>query len=446
MGTAIIGSGISGLAAASKLHEEGHRVTVYEAKDNIGGHVQTVWLPLNEEDARKNNKLLPIEIGVFMFDPHYIHPTIGVMATKLGMKYREIPITFSFYNQKNNLSWNTQSHFNGFTKKIAILLHALKQNLFKHGICQNVSFLMELHRFIEDLPKVCEDKLYRNMSLQDFIIHEKYSENFLENWMLPQMMCWWGVTREYAMLVNIQVIVQSMYYVSIAPQYIFEGGWDHLIEKMSAPFREHILTGRRVNNVIRENGIIKIETLNGTEVYDNVVFAVPPSVTSQILQNKSREEDRILNSFQTITTKVYLHTDTDWLPADQEYSTVNLIQDQRGSFCTLYYGALQKQKPNILVTWGDQLQEIPDPNKTLATTELLRTIPTVEYAKACYNIQSIQGNGGVWHCGAHVDALDPENQKIIPSLWFENSFKSGLSVAEKIKSGKTWKTKSTISS
>ena len=48
MRIAIIGSGISGLTAAYRLHE-GHDVTVFEANDYVGGHTNTIDVQLDGE-------------------------------------------------------------------------------------------------------------------------------------------------------------------------------------------------------------------------------------------------------------------------------------------------------------------------------------------------------------------------------------------------------------
>jgi predicted NAD/FAD-binding protein len=49
MRIAIIGSGISGLVAAYKLHQK-HEVTVFEANDYIGGHTNTVEVDVDGQN------------------------------------------------------------------------------------------------------------------------------------------------------------------------------------------------------------------------------------------------------------------------------------------------------------------------------------------------------------------------------------------------------------
>ena len=60
---------------------------------------------------------------------------------------------------------------------------------------------------------------------------------------------------------------------------------------------------------------------------------------------------------------------------------------------------------------------------------MLRALPTNSYAESCRTIQSIQGEGNVWYCGAHVHAL---GEGAIPSLWHENAFRSGINAAQAI--------------
>lgn len=429
---AIVGSGIGGLSAAASLFANGHNVTIYEANDYIGGHAKTVRVPLEDNASHNESDHFPVELGVFMFDPKYIHPMMGAKIKELGIKIKEIPITFTFQNQKHNLSWSTKSQFSGLPRNLSILFKTVRKSLLGGKLTQNVSFLLELRRFFSAMPQICSQEEYRHMSLKDYVAKHQCSESFLDNWLLPQIMCWWGVTHEHAMSINIRVVVQSMYLVSIAPQYMFEGGWSQFVEKLSAPFRNRIRTDCPVSKVTRKDNSVEVKAQGRAEIYDHLIFATPPSVVGSLLHHPSAQEDAILKSYQTITTTVYLHRDIRWLPRNEESALINLIQDQRGDFCTINFGEFDMRKPKILITWGDNLKEIPDRNKTITIAKWLRTLPTVKYTDACYAINAIQGNQGVWYCGAHVDALDPEMHQIAPSLWHENSFRSGLEVANKI--------------
>lgn len=412
---AIIGAGISGITAAAELHSLAHDVTLFEANDSIGGHVKTEHAPF------------PVELGVFMHDPIYIHPQMGEKIRELGLKTQEIPLTFAFENQKNQLEWTTQSRFSGALRDYSIVLSAIGTNLLNGSARRHARFLMEVKHFLTQMSIICNDEQWRGKSVQEFIDQESFSEDFLENWLLPQLMCWWGATREHALKCSIQVIMESMYLVSIAPQYIFEGGWDEFTNGIAAPILDRIRTGARVKSVTRMKNRINVEVNGEIESFDQVVFATPPNIICEILQNISSEEKQIHQRFETITTTVYLHQDSRWLPRHRKEDVVNLVQDERGSFCTLNFGTLLPENPLLLVTWGDELKATPE--KVITEADWLRTLPTVDYTQACHDIDTIQGKSGTWYCGAHVHAL---NEDQIPSLWHENAYRSGIRIAEKM--------------
>ena len=219
-----------------------------------------------------------------------------------------------------------------------------------------------------------------------------------------------------------------MYKVSHHYQYFFVKGWQHFIETVAQPFRRHILTECHVDKVVREGNRVKVFSKGQHAIFDQAVIAAPPNVALKILSEPTRQEKSILSSFETCTTEVFLHTDPSWVPQPHKKAVANFLKDKKGEYCTFWSGALHPDKPDVYVTWGEKLLETPQANKTILSEKWLRTLPTVEYAKACRSIHDIQGNGGVWHCGAHVHALDGQ----VPSLWHENAFLSGKHVAEKL--------------
>lgn len=438
MNIAIIGGGIAGLSAASDLHTKGHRVTVYEKNSEIGGHVSTVAVPIE-----KGQNLL-VELGVVMHDPEYIHPTLNQYVKKFDLTISEFPLSFSFENQHNQLFWTTQSRFQGFLRELSILTNVAAKSIANGKIFQNLSFLWELRRFLEMMPAIRSEKSYQHMSLAEFIKQENFSQSLLNNWFKPQCLCWWGVTDEFFMNTSIQVITESFYLVSKRPQYHFKKGWTHFLKKFAEPYKERIRTRSPVKSISRNGGLVTVHSLENHETYDAVVIATPPNTASALLTGKTEEEQKILNAFTTLTTTVYLHRDPLWMPKKEEWATVNLVQDEKGHYITYWCGALHEQKPHIFLTWGDRLDQTPAKSSLIATKEWLRTLPTVEYTYACHGIEKIQGKGSVWYAGAHIDALDPKQEGIVPSLWHENALKSGLRAAENIQTRKTqWEALST---
>lgn len=428
MKTAIIGSGVAGLMAASELFSKGHEVTVFEAKDHIGGHVRTIPFPVKDENTQEEY-LFPVELGVFMHDPKYIHPVMNRIAEEWGIKIKEFPLTFTCQNAENEVSWSTASRYSGILRDIAILLKAAKNgSKVGHGF-RDCKLLFELTRFLEKLPEVSKNKRYREMSLEEFLAEEKHSDLLRDDWILPQIMCWWGSTRERVLASSIQVLADSINKVSIAPQYIFEDGWDLFIERMAQDFRQHIRTGCPVTRVSRSDTGLEIVYKGKAEVFDAVVMAVPPNVALMLLDKPSPEEEKVLSTFETTTTKVYMHTDTDWMPKNEQWSVINLIGDERGYFCTFWAGGVDERKPEIFLTWGDSLKSKPDESQTLLTVDWLRTLPTVGYSRACREILALQGENKTWYCGAHVHALDGDGADTPPSLWHDNALRSGQNAA-----------------
>ena len=82
---AVIGTGISGLAAAYLLSKR-HRVTVFEKNDYIGGHAHTVVV------SRPDGEY-PVDTGFIVYN-HETYPHFCRLMDTLGVE--GIPTTMSF--------------------------------------------------------------------------------------------------------------------------------------------------------------------------------------------------------------------------------------------------------------------------------------------------------------------------------------------------------------
>ena len=82
---AVIGTGIAGMAA-SWLLDRKHHVTVYEANDRIGGHSNTVDVPVGEGTV-------PVDTGFIVFNTRN-YPNLTALFAHLGVATKNTEMSF----------------------------------------------------------------------------------------------------------------------------------------------------------------------------------------------------------------------------------------------------------------------------------------------------------------------------------------------------------------
>ncbi len=86
MSIAVIGSGISGMAAAWLLSQR-HRVTVYEKDDRMGGHTNTVMV---QDDAKQ----VPVDTGFIVYNERN-YPNLVALFDHLRVKTEPADMSFA---------------------------------------------------------------------------------------------------------------------------------------------------------------------------------------------------------------------------------------------------------------------------------------------------------------------------------------------------------------
>ncbi len=86
MKIAIVGTGVSGLVAAHRLHRE-HEIVVYEAAARLGGHSNTVEV---EDEAGP----LAIDTGFIVFNDRN-YPNFEALLAELGVASQPSHMSFS---------------------------------------------------------------------------------------------------------------------------------------------------------------------------------------------------------------------------------------------------------------------------------------------------------------------------------------------------------------
>ena len=98
MRIAIIGTGISGLTAAHRLHPR-HDLTVYEADHRVGGHANTV--PIHLDDGHWN-----VDTGFIVYN-HRNYPTFTRLLSELRVPTQPSDMSLAIVDERHGLEWGT---------------------------------------------------------------------------------------------------------------------------------------------------------------------------------------------------------------------------------------------------------------------------------------------------------------------------------------------------
>src|SRR5919108_3904710 len=112
MRIAIIGSGISGMVAAERLHPE-HDITVFEAANHIGGHTNT-------RDVEWQGRHYAIDTGFIVFND-WTYPRFIALLQRLGVGYQDSNMSFSLRDERSGLEYNGTNLNSMFAQRLNAL-------------------------------------------------------------------------------------------------------------------------------------------------------------------------------------------------------------------------------------------------------------------------------------------------------------------------------------
>ena len=132
---AVVGSGISGLAAAWLLSRR-YRVTLYEAAPQLGGHAHTVEVTLE-------GRRFPVDTGFLVFNRR-TYPNLTALFDTLGVEVTASEMSFAVSLAEPELEWAGSS---------LATLFAQKRNLARP---QFWSMLQDILRFNRETSRLAQ--------------------------------------------------------------------------------------------------------------------------------------------------------------------------------------------------------------------------------------------------------------------------------------------------
>ena len=445
---AIIGSGIAGLTCAhylAKLHE----VTVFEASDYIGGHVNTIDVTLQYGKKAKETKVesSAIDTGFIVFNER-TYPNFFRLLHDLQVPFQATDMSFSVKNTARNFEYN------GHTLNTLL---SQRKNVLKPKFWAFMTDILQFNKHIRQLRQDYETartqgkdiRGFTEQTLGSYLTSKRYGALFTDNYLLPMVSAIWSTSLEKVQDTPLVFFAQffdnhGLLDVVNRPQWFtIKGGSKQYVNKLVTRFvktggtvrvNSPVQSVTRHDNKVTLNVIDKDANNNVQQLtFDDVIFACHADTVLTLLKDASPDETEILGQFQFTNNTAVLHTDTEVLPKKSlAWASWNYLIDDRDNaqdktgeqhasakpVLTYHMNILQRlsKQHNYLVTLNKDI----DPAQVVKSIDYSHPVFDNEMIAAQAQWSRISGSGLHTHfCGAY---------------WFngfhEDGVRSGLRVCQ----------------
>ncbi len=389
MRIAVIGSGISGLAAAWLLSPQ-HEVTLFEANEYLGGHTHTHLLDV--EGAR-----LAVDSGFIVYNEQH-YPLLTRLFAQLGVQSRPTTMSFSVRNAATGLEYGATN---------LDTLFCQRRNLVSPRFW---GMLRDLLRFYREAPGLL-NSAGPGPTLGEYLAAQGYGVAFRDEHLVPMAAALWSAPAARILEFPAQYLVRFMANHQMlqlrgrAPWRVVCGGSATYVGAMRARWRVQERLNCPVHAVRRDPAGVQLVSLAGTERFDQVVFACHGDECLRILADASEPERQVLGAMAYQDNDVVLHTDAALLPANRKaWAAWNaFIPAPSAESCTVSYcmNLLQgfKTREPLIVTLNRTAAI--DPARVLRRMQYRHPVYTRHSVAAQARRAEIQGVRATWFAGAY---------------------------------------------
>ncbi|MEL6363122.1 MAG: FAD-dependent oxidoreductase [Pseudomonadota bacterium] len=407
---AVVGSGVAGLSAAWLLSRH-HQVTVFEKDARLGGHANTVDVPVDGPD-----RTVPVDAGFIVFNkPNY--PNLTALFEHLDVALEDTCMSFaaSMYDGKIEYAGRTLSSV--FANRASLVSPS------------HWAMLRDITRFHKAARAALNGEISDSVSLGDFVRQEGYSQSFCDNFLEPMASAIWSTPsmrildfpagaffRFFDNHGLLQVLNMPMWNT-------VTGGSREYVKRLAEPLLDRARAGTGIATVRRVEAGVEVVTQTGeAAIFDEVVLATHADQALSLLADPTLQEQSVLGAFSYQPNEAYVHFDADQMPKRRRaWSSWNYLGGDGEPAVTYWMNQLQNLtcKEDVFVTLNP-VREIPAA-KTVARFSYTHPVFDIAAGKAQRELWSLQGVGGVWYCGAHFG-----------QGFHEDGIQAGLAVAEAI--------------
>ena len=416
MKVAVVGSGISGLAAAHGLH--GHAsVTLFEASDYFGGHTHSVDISLPTPAGPVTHG---VDTGFLVFNER-TYPQLIRLLSDLGVETAKSDMSFSVQVADaiggRKLEWSGSSLNTVF---------AQRRNLLSRPF---LGMLRDLGRFNAVTTQIAQSGTEADLQqpLGRFLQEQRFGAAFCNWYFLPMMGCIWSCPTEQMLQFPVATMIRfchnhGLIQVRNRPQWwTVKGGAKHYVEKITSRLVDKRLATpvRWIVRIGREQGGgVDIGTDHGSERFDKLVLATHSDQALALLRDPTPAEQDLLGTIKYHRNHAVLHTDTTVLPSRKaawaawNYESAAPGAPEGQNVCLHYLINLLQPLPWLqpVVVSLNPLRAIPR-NQIMGEYDYAHPVFDQAAILAQTKVADIQGQSDTYFCGAwmgygfHEDGL-----------------------------------------
>ncbi|XP_056694673.1 uncharacterized protein [Spinacia oleracea] len=345
--------------------------------------------------------------------PKVSYPNMAELFDGLGIEVEASEMSLSVsLDEGQGCEWGSR---NGCRSLFAQISNAVKPNFWR--------MLQEINKFKDDVIMYLEGlennpEMDRTETLGHYIKSRSYSELFQKAYLIPMCASIWSCTSERVMDFSAFSVLSfcrnhHLFQLSGGPQWLtIKGRSQQYVKKLREELEirgTQIRTSCEVHFVSTSNKGCTLFCGDGSEdLYDGCIIAVPAPDAIKILgEEVTHDEMRILGAFQYVYSDIVLHHDKKFMPrSPAAWSALNF----QGSTLTYWLNVLQNISETNLPLLLTHNPPHPPENIVLKSSSGV-LVPSIATMKASLELDNIQGNRGIWFCGAshgygfHEDGL-----------------------------------------
>jgi predicted NAD/FAD-binding protein len=398
MKIAIVGAGVSGLVAARLLHAS-HDITLFEAGDYLGGHA-------NAMEVEAYGKRHTIDTGFMVFNER-TYPNFVRLLQRLGVAWQASDMSFSVRVERTGREYNGTS---------LNTLFAQRSNLLRPRFWKMLSEILRFNREAKSFAALHGGqhpegtRPLNEESVAEFLLSRKFGKRLIDHYILPMASAIWSCPADD--ILKFPAVFLARFFenhglldVRNRPQWFTVVGSSRTyVEALSAPYRQSVRLGTRVERIEREATGLTVTSNNQAEKFDAVILATHSDTALSLLSNPSTEERNILSAIRYQPNEAIVHTDARLLPRRKlAWASWNahVFDDSTGPAAVTYYlNRLQRLDAAgpICVTLGNADQI--NPKLILRRIQYLHPVFSREGMKAQARLAEINGRNRTYFCGA----------------------------------------------